>query len=148
MAVILAIDYGEVRIGLAVSDMLGIGANPLEIIRRTSEEKDIARIAAIIKDRKVVTVVVGLPLNMNGTEGPMAKAAREFAAKIAGIGIEVKLWDERLSSRAAESVLIQADLSRAKRKKKKDQVAAAWFLQSFLDAKGMGAVELNEVEET
>lgn len=147
MACILAIDYGEVRIGLAVSDELEIGANPLSVIKRKTEKEDLAKIEDIIKERNVARVVVGLPLNMNGTEGPMAKAAREFAAKIAKLDVEVKLWDERLSTRAAESILIEADLSRAKRKKKKDQVAAAWFLQSYLDAKGMGAADVENGEE-
>lgn len=139
MSVILGLDFGEKRIGLAVSDELEIGANPLVNLKRTTEERDLAALKKLIAERNVARVVVGLPLNMDGSEGPMAQSARKFAAKIADLGVEVVLWDERLSTRAAESILIEADLTRKKRKTKRDQVAAAWFLQSYLDAKGMGA---------
>ena len=134
MPKVLGIDYGEVRIGLAVSDPLMISANPLKTLVRKNEEADMKKLFDLIREQEVERVVVGLPLNMNGTEGPMAEAARAFAAKIEAKGYEVVLWDERWSSQAAENLLVSADLSRKKRKQVKDNVAAAWFLQAYLDA--------------
>lgn len=140
MPVILGLDYGEVRIGVAISDSLMISANSLEVIKRTSEQRDLAIIEKILKERAVDRIIVGLPMNMDGSEGPTAQAARDFAKTVMSLGIEVMLWDERLSSKAAEAALIEADMTRKKRKQNIDKVAAAWFLQSYLDAGGMGAV--------
>lgn len=134
MSVILALDYGEKRIGMAVSDPMGILANAIDFIKRTSLKRDLDALEQIVRDRKVDRVVIGLPLNMNGTEGPMAEAVRKFAEKVTERGMEVELWDERLSTRAAEAALLEADLSRKKRKGLRDKVAAAWFLQSYLDS--------------
>ena len=134
MSVILALDYGEKRIGMAVSDPMGILANAIDFIKRTSLKRDLDALEQIVRDRKVDRVVIGLPLNMNGTEGPMAEAVRKFAEKDTERGMEVELWDERLSTRAAEAALLEADLSRKKRKGLRDKVAAAWFLQSYLDS--------------
>ena len=134
MSVILALDYGEKRIGMAVSDPMGILANAIDFIKRTSLKRDLDALEQIVRDRKVDRVVIGLPLNMNGTEGPMAEAVRKFAEKVTERGMEVELWDERLSTRAAEAALLDADLSRKKRKGLRDKVAAAWFLQSYLDS--------------
>lgn len=135
MTVVLAVDYGEKRIGLAVSDSLMIAANPVGYIKHTTLARDLIELDALIKERSVDRVVVGLPINMDGSEGPMAEAARKFGDEVRTLGIEVEMWDERMSSRAADAVLIGADLSRKKRKGKRDQVAATWFLQGYLDAK-------------
>ena len=135
MSVILGVDYGERRIGLAVSDELMIAANPLDTIARTTEQRDLAAIEKLVRQRNVERIVVGLPLNMDGSEGPMAKAVREFAGKLSGLGIEIEFWDERLSTRAAESTLLEADFTRKKRKGLRDKVAAAWLLQGYLDAR-------------
>ena len=135
MSVILAIDYGEKRLGLAISDVLEMSANPLETIRSKSDEMDLEAIGKVVEQRGVELIVVGLPLNMDGSEGPMAQAARLFAGKIESLGVPVETWDERLSSRAAEASLLEANLSRKKRKGLRDKVAAAWFLQAFLDSR-------------
>jgi len=144
MPVILGLDYGEARIGVAVSDPLMISANALDVIKRKNQAADMEAIRKIIAEKEVDRVIVGLPINMDGSEGPMAKAAREFAKKILDLGADVALWDERLSSKAAEAALIEADMSRKKRKNKIDQVAAAWFLQSFLDAGGTGGMPVED----
>jgi len=133
MSVILAIDYGRSRIGLAISDPLGIAANPLESIKRKSDRQVVEAIERVIRERNVEIVVIGLPLNMDGSEGPMAMEVRQFAVGIEALGVRIELWDERLSTRAAEAMLIQADLTRKKRKTVRDKVAAAWFLQAYLD---------------
>ena len=134
MPVVLGLDYGDVRIGVAVSDPLMMIAQPLTIIRCTNEKRDLEAIRNVLTERNVELVVVGLPINMDGSEGPMAEKARAFAAKIEALGVQVKMWDERLSSKAAEAMLLEADLTRKKRKNARDKVAAAWFLQGYLDA--------------
>jgi putative pre-16S rRNA nuclease len=134
MPVVLGLDYGERRIGLAVSDPTMLIAQPLSLIRRTTDERDLKVLRQVLDEREVDKIVVGLPINMDGSEGPMALAARKFAALIEQFGLPVEMWDERLSSRAAEAMLLEADLTRKKRKGVRDKVAAAWFLQGYLDA--------------
>ena len=134
MGVVLAVDYGEKRIGLAISDALGITANPMDHIKRKGDSEDVKAIDRVIKEREVEVVVVGLPINMNGTEGPMAQKARKFAEAVAQTGVKVELWDERLSSWQAERALEDANLTMKKRKKRVDKVAAQFILQSYLDA--------------
>jgi len=134
---ILGVDLGERTLGLALSDPLGIVAGALQTIRRTSESKDLLALAGVMAEQEVGEIVVGLPLNMNGTRGPQAEKAETFARKLRErFGLPVHLWDERLSTVAAERSLLEADLSRKKRKQVIDQVAAALFLQSFLDKRG------------
>jgi len=131
---ILAIDYGRVRHGIAVSDALGMASHPLPVLRRVSTERDDATPTALIEERDVRSLVVGLPLNMDGSEGPMAKEVRAFAEKLGHrLGLPVELEDERLSTDEAEAFLSQAGLRPSDRKKLRDSVAAAVILQGVLD---------------
>ena len=131
----LAIDVGTVRIGVAVSDPMRITANGLESYRRTGDlEKDAAHIAELLKSYEPVTLVVGMPRNMNGTYGPSADMAREFAEKINQLSpVETEFYDERLTTVSAERVLLEADLSRKKRRSVVDKMAAVIILQGYLD---------------
>jgi len=131
---VLGIDYGRVRIGLALSDPLRITAQPLEVVRRTGDDATFDAIARVIDEREVTHIVLGLPLQLDGEEGPAAKEVRAFAVKL-GERFEtpIELWDERLSTAQAERAMLDADLSRAQRKKRRDKVAAQIFLQSWLN---------------
>lgn len=130
---ILALDYGTKRIGVALSDELGWTAQPLETIERRTLDRDIARIASLINLHEVARVVLGLPLQLDGREGPAIEAMREFTTQLeAGISVPLVLWDERMTTKAAEDLLIAADVSRKKRKGAVDRVAAAILLQSYL----------------
>lgn len=133
---LLAFDFGEKRLGLAVSDLLLMTANPLPILHRRSFAQDIAQIKKIIEEKEIGALIYGLPLQMNGEEGSTAAAAREFAAHIAEqIPLPYLFWDERLSSKAVETFLIkEIDMSRAKRKQILDSSAACYILQGVLDA--------------
>ena len=133
----MSLDVGTRTIGIAVSDLMGMIANGVETIRRTSEEKDYERIAQLIKEHEVETLVVGYPKNMNGTIGERAQACEAMAHKLEDMFPEVKvvLWDERLSTVAAEKVLVDADMRRNKRKKIIDMMAAVVILQNYLDSK-------------
>lgn len=133
----MSLDVGTRTIGIAVSDLMGMIANGVETIRRTSEEKDYERIAQLIKEHEVDTLVVGYPKNMNGTIGERAQACEAMARKLEDMFPEVKvvLWDERLSTVAAEKVLVDADMRRNKRKKIIDMMAAVVILQNYLDSK-------------
>jgi putative Holliday junction resolvase len=133
---ILGFDYGDKRLGVAVSDLLLMTANPVGIIQRSSIEKDTLQIQEIIRDRNVGALVYGLPLQMDGTEGETAAKVRKFAEDLnKKIPLPYLFWDERLSSRAVESFLIkEVDMSRAKRKKVLDSGAAAYILQGVLDS--------------
>jgi putative Holliday junction resolvase len=130
----LGIDFGTRRIGVAVSDELGLTAQPLSSLEPASEQEALSILQGLIDQYGVREVVVGLPKNMNGSLGPAAEAALAFARRLEeSVPVKVTMWDERLTSRAAERVLIEADLSRAKRKGRVDQMAAALILQGFLD---------------
>lgn len=133
---ILALDVGDKTIGVAASDELGLTAQGVEVIRRTSPEKDFGRLAEIVAEYDIGTIVIGLPKNMNGTIGPRGEAMQEFAADVARRfpATEVRLWDERLSTVAAQRVLIAADVSRRKRRQVIDKMAATVILQGFLDS--------------
>ena len=132
----LALDVGDKTIGLAVSDLLGMTAQGLETMRRKSIKEDIKYLGEVMGNYEVDTVVVGLPKNMNGTEGERCELVRSFAAKISKAypDLDVKFWDERLTTVAAEKLLIEADVSRRKRKKVIDKMAAVNILQGFLDS--------------
>jgi len=133
---ILALDYGTRRIGVAISDELGWIAQPLETFERRTLEQDIAYIAALIRSNEVAQVVLGLPLQLDGRQGLAVEAMREFAAKLeACLPVPLILWDERMTTKAAEDLLIAADVSRKKRKGVVDRIAAAILLQSYLAAK-------------
>ena len=128
-------DYGLRRVGIAVSDSLGVVATPDCKLDVLSMADAVAQTVVRIGEKDIAKVVVGLPLNMNGTKGELALSAEKFAGKLAeSCGLEVVLWDERLSSKEAERVLIQADTSRKKRKQVIDKMAAQIMLQSYLDA--------------
>ncbi|MGA3180441.1 MAG: Holliday junction resolvase RuvX [Verrucomicrobiota bacterium] len=132
---ILALDRGAKRVGAALSDETATISQPLEFIPAEPLAACLERIKTIAQDRQVGKIVVGLPLNMNGTHGPAADAARKFAAAVEqALGLPVKMWDERLTSVQANRLLIEAGMRRAQRKKKVDQSAAAFLLQSYLDA--------------
>ncbi len=126
---ILGVDYGEVRVGLAITDADGLIATPLEVIDRRGAEDRIAKTA---EDRGVREVVVGLPLHMSGAEGPSAEAARVLAAGLEARGLRVALVDERMTTLSAERVLIESGHSRKKRKRYTDAVAAAILLEAYL----------------
>lgn len=130
----LGIDFGTKRIGVAVSDELGLTAQPLSTLEPSTDEAAVGAIRGLMNEYGVLEVVVGLPKNMNGTLGPSAERALAFARRLEeSIPVKVTMWDERLTSMAAERLLIEADLSRAKRKRRVDQMAAVLILQGFLD---------------
>jgi len=132
---IIAVDIGSKRIGIATSDPLGITAGGLKVLEETNLQKLAEEIIRLSKGEAAEEIVVGLPLNMNGSYGPQAKRAAEFAELLRkGINIPVKLWDERLTTIQAERAMIKADVSRKKRRKKIDKVAAQLILQSYLNS--------------
>ena len=138
---ILAIDYGRARIGVAVSDALGLSPHPLAAVLTGSRKPgpgvwaEVARrLAAVAADHDVRRLVVGLPLNMDGSEGPMAAEARRFAEALgSALGLEAELEDERLTSDEAEAFLREAGLRPSERKKVRDSVAAAILLRGVLE---------------
>ncbi len=131
---VLGLDLGTKTIGLALSDVSCSIASPLETIRRTKFTKDAEALLALCRDHDIGGLVIGLPINMNGTEGPRAQATRAFGRNLRPLTeLPIAFWDERLSTAAAERVVIEADLSRAKRAEKIDAAAAAVILQGALD---------------
>lgn len=133
MSRVLGVDYGTTRIGLAISDGLGITARPLEVVRREDLEKALGRIA---EEYEVETVVVGLPTSLSGHEGNSATGARRLGDEIGGIlRVDVVFVDERFTSRMAEAALLESGMKRRDRKGTVDKVAAAIILQTYLDAK-------------
>lgn len=133
---ILALDVGEKNIGLAISDELGLIAQGLPTLRRQTKDKDTSTIADIVKDRDVTEIVVGMPLNMDGSLGKSAKEVTSFLEDLRKkVNLPMKVWDERLTSVQAEKVMLEADLSRKKRKRKIDKLAAQLILQSYLDSR-------------
>lgn len=130
---VLALDLGEARVGVALSDPLGMTAQPLEVIERW---RLLARLREIIAEYEVQRIVVGYPLKLDGSEGPAAIAVKAATAEIEKeTGLPVELWDERLTTAQANRMMIGGDVRRADRKSKIDKVAAALILQSYLDAK-------------
>ena len=134
---ILALDHGTKRIGVAISDELKMIAQPIEFILAEPIEGVWLRLEALLKEREVELILIGMPRNMDGTYGPAAEKVREFvgAMKVRIPG-PVRTWDERLTSAQANRVMIDANVRRDKRKEKVDAMAAAVLLQSFLDAQG------------
>ena len=131
---ILGLDLGQKTIGVAISDLLGFTAQGLTTIRRGSKEKDIEDLKKICDEYKVETIVIGLPKNMNGTIGPSGEIAMAFGKLLEEeFQIEIKFWDERLTTVAAHKAMLEADLSRNKRKKIVDKVASTYILQGYLD---------------
>ncbi|MEW6356235.1 MAG: Holliday junction resolvase RuvX [Planctomycetota bacterium] len=141
----LGIDHGEKRIGLAVSDPLGLIAHGLPTLKRSGAEADLAAIGEIIAKQNVTEIVVGLPKNMDDTLGPEAKRAMDFARALRDrFGLPVHLVDERLTSAQAERSLIEADVPRKERKGKTDRIAAQLILQIHLDRKAKGRSKSDE----
>ena len=138
----LALDVGDKTIGIAASDLLGLTAQGVTTIRRTSIKADLQELEKIISEYDAKILVIGLPKNMNGTEGERCEIVRNFAEKVRKKFSEVEqvFWDERLSTVAAEKFLIgAADVSRKKRKKVIDKMAAVYILQGFLDSRQKGS---------
>ncbi|MDB6024666.1 MAG: Holliday junction helicase RuvA [Verrucomicrobiales bacterium] len=132
---ILALDHGTVRIGVAVSDELKMIATPLEFIPAEPFSAMIVRLKEIIQEKQVEQILIGMPRNMNGSYGPAALKVQEFVAVLKeSIVVPIKVWDERLTSAQANRYLIDANVSREKRKEKVDKTAAAILLQSYLDS--------------
>ena len=135
---ILALDVGQKRIGLAVSDPLGITAQGLEVLTRKDPETDLARLLEVARKWHVQEIVVGLPRHLDGREGTQAPAIMELARALGdALGAPVTPWDERLTTVQAERVLLQADLSRRRRRQVVDQVAAVLILQSYLECRNL-----------
>jgi putative holliday junction resolvase len=134
---ILGIDYGRRRMGLAVSDESGFLARPLDPhVRTGSLKKDLADLSHLAAELEAGAIVVGLPLNMDGSKGEMALEVEAFAQRLRETaGIEVFVWDERLTSEQAERTLLEADVRRRDRKRLRDGMAAALILQGFLDSR-------------
>lgn len=128
------LDLGTKTIGIAVSDGLRQIASPLRVIRRRKFTLDAADLLAIVAERRLTGLILGLPRNMDGTEGPRAQSTRGFARNLSGLtDLPIGFWDERLSTVAAERALLEADTSRKRRAEVVDQVAAGYILQGALD---------------
>ncbi|MCE9615612.1 MAG: Holliday junction resolvase RuvX [Lentisphaerae bacterium] len=135
MARILGIDYGRRRVGLAVSDDTEEFAFPHAVLDVHNTGEAVKKVGECCHREGVARIVVGLPLNMDGTHGPMAEEVRQFTTALTRqTGLPVELWDERLTTYSAEQFLIEADMSRQKRKAVRDKVAAQQILQGYLDA--------------
>ncbi|MGL6016010.1 MAG: Holliday junction resolvase RuvX [Selenomonadaceae bacterium] len=134
---ILGLDVGDRTIGIAASDALLFTAQGIETIRRTFLARDLERLGQLVVEYEVDTLVVGLPKNMDGTQGERCEIVRGFADEVRRVLPQVKIifWDERLSTVAAAKSLIAADVSRAKRKKVIDKMAAVFILQGYLDSR-------------
>lgn len=131
---LIGLDLGTKTIGIAASDPACRMAMPVETLKRSKFTADSERLMQIVSERKAGGFVLGLPKNMDGSEGPRAQSARAFARNlVARIGLPVLLWDERLSTVAAERTLLEADTSRARRREVIDKMAAAFILQGALD---------------
>lgn len=132
---LLGIDLGDKTIGLCLSDTTWSIATPLETIRRGKLENDLLQLKNLMEKHQVVGVVIGLPINMNGTEGPQAQKVRHFIDTLLSlVDISVVLWDERLSTTAVTRTLLEADVSRKRRSQVVDKMAASFILQGVLDS--------------
>lgn len=135
---ILAIDYGSRRIGLAVTDPLGITAQGLETLQRKNKRSDFARLEKLLREYEVREIVLGYPLRMSGQEGTQSQKVAEFAQELRRrFQLPVRLWDERLTSAEANRLLREADISIRKRAAAVDRIAATLILQSFLQARAV-----------
>lgn len=131
---ILGLDIGQKTIGVAISDPLGFTAQGITTIKRKNFSSDVEEVKKIYDQYAVETIVAGLPKNMNGTIGPSGEMAKEFCEKLKeNFNPKIEFWDERLTTVAAHRAMLEADLSRAKRKKIVDKIAATYILQGYLD---------------
>ena len=147
---ILGLDYGSKTVGVAVSDGLGLTAQGVEIIRRTSENKlrqTLARIEALIREYQVNSIVLGFPKNMNNTIGDRAEKSLAFKEMLERrTGLTVVMWDERLSTVSANRTLMEAGVRREHRKDYVDQIAAVYILQGYLDSLSFQTARKNDTE--
>jgi putative holliday junction resolvase len=133
---ILGLDLGSKMIGVAISDDLLLTAQVLTSVHRTVLEKDLAAILSLVREYQVQEIVVGLPVNMDGTKGGAAQMTESFITHLSqATSVPITPWDERLSTVAAEKILLEGDLSRRKRRKVIDRLAAAYILQGYLDSR-------------
>ena len=145
---IVALDVGDRRIGIAVSDPLGITAQPIETYTRVGYGPDSRHIAELAKKYETNRILCGLPRNMDGTQGFQADKVRQFAAQLEALGLTVSYYDERMTTVLAEDALLEGDVRRADRKKKVDMLAAVIILQSYLDASAaQAAAEASQEED-
>ena len=128
------LDVGTKTVGLATCDATRSFAGPAETIRRTKFTADLEQLRAFVAQQQVAGLVVGLPLNMDGSDSPRTQSVRAFARNLAPLGLPILLWDERWSTQAVERAMIEADVSRARRAEKVDALAAAHILQGAIDA--------------
>lgn len=132
----LALDVGTKRIGIAVSDELGISAHPKEPVHRSNLEKDIEALRGLIDAFQIDEIIVGYPIQMDGSVGTQAQYVIDFVDKLKeSLQVPVTMWDERLSSMAVERAMLEGDLTRKKRKKRIDSLSAQWILQGYLESK-------------
>lgn len=130
----MGLDLGTKTVGIAVSNPERTLASPRETVRRTKLKSDLAHLIALVDSDAIAGLVLGLPLNMDGTEGPRCQATRQFATDLLKArDVELALWDERLSTVAVTRTMLEADMSRARRAEVVDKMAAAFVLQGFLD---------------
>lgn len=134
---VMALDFGDARIGIAMSDIMKIIANGYETYKRVNEEKDLQYIAGLVKPNMVDEIVFGLPINMDGTEGERVLKTRDFAKKLQNLvpNVKISFQDERLTTVTGERMLIEAGVRREKRKGVIDKIAATIILQQYLDCK-------------
>ncbi len=133
---VAALDLGRRRIGVAVTDAAAMGAYPVGVVERRSITRDLEAIAAMLRDREVTAFVIGLPLNMDGSEGPAAKAARTFAERVAdAFKVSVEMFDERLTSFEAEERLKGMPVKKGARKPAIDAIAATVILEGWMEAR-------------
>ena len=131
---LMGLDLGTKTIGVAISDALRMTASPVETIKRIKFTQDAERLAKLVPDNNVTGIVVGLPLNMDGTEGPRAQSTRAFVRNLKQkIDLPIVFWDERLSTMAVTRTMLEADLSRARQAEVVDKLAASYILQGALD---------------
>ena len=144
---IVALDVGDRRIGIAVSDPLGVTAQPIETYTRIGYGPDSRHIAEIARRYETDRILCGLPRNMDGTQGFQVEKVKEFAAKLEELGLVVEYYDERMTTMLAENALLEANMRREDRKKKVDMVAAVVILQSYLDARAAMADDGDEADD-
>ncbi|MEY3906119.1 MAG: Holliday junction resolvase RuvX [Pseudomonadota bacterium] len=137
---LIGLDVGTQTIGTALCDAGWTIATPADLIRRTKFSVDRAQLRAMIAAQSVRGIVMGLPLNLDGSDSPRTQSTRAFARNIEDLGLPILLWDERWSTQAVERAMIAADLSRAKRADRVDSAAAAYILQGAIDALAMGGL--------
>lgn len=137
---LLGLDVGTRTIGVALCDAGWTIATPAELIARTKFSADLARLKAIVAGQRVTGIVIGLPLNLDGSESPRTQSVRAFARNVEPLGLPILLWDERWSTQAVTRTLLDADASRARRAELVDKMAAAYILQGAIDALAGGQI--------